>query len=228
LIDVIGREDRIAVFKYDSKLVTLVDFNQGHEVLDLVFDQLPTPGFSEANFYDALLETLSRMGAVGGRKAIIVISSGLDTFSRASYEHVLQRARDSATPIYTIALGRMLQAEAALHGPSAPLARIDWNSAEKQLEMLARESGARAYAPGSGLEIIGIYDDIMESLRVRYVIAYVSSNPARSGPPRQIRVELVDPGTGGPLKIRDANGKPVSARVVVHESYSPSATAGRR
>jgi hypothetical protein len=122
----------------------------------------------------------------------------------------------------------MMQAEAALYGPSAPLARIDWSGAEKQLEMLARVSGGRAYAPESGLEILAIYDDIMESLRVRYVIIYVSSNPATSGPPRQIRVELIDPGTGDPLKIRDSKGKPVAARVVVQESYSLSAAAGSR
>jgi hypothetical protein len=63
----------------------------------------------------------------------------------------------------------------------------------------------------------------MENLRLRYVITYVSSNSATSGQPRKIRVELIDPKTGQPLTFRDANGKPVMARVFVQESYSPSA-----
>ena len=72
LFDVIGRDDKIAILRYNERLETLADFNRGHEVLDSVFDRLaPAPTFSEANFYDALLETVDRMRDVGGRKAII-------------------------------------------------------------------------------------------------------------------------------------------------------------
>ena len=157
---------------------------------------------------------------------IIVISSGVDTFSKANYQQVLQAAQDSATPIYTIGLGRLMQQESAIYGVTAPFARIDWNSAEKQLEMLAKVSGGRAYVIESDVAIPAIYDDIMENLRVRYVVTYVSSNAAPSGPPRKIRVELIDPRTGETLKIRDSNGKPITARVFVPESYSPNITSG--
>src|SRR3989442_5860961 len=225
-LDVVGRDDKIAILKYDAKLETLADFDQGHEVLERVLDQLATPGFSEANFYDALLETLNRMREVSGRKAIIVISSGVDTFSKANYQQVLQAAQDSATPIYTIGLGRLMQQESAIYGVTAPFARIDWNSAEKQLETLAKVSGGRAYVIESDVAIPAIYDDIMENLRVRYVITYLSSNAATSGPPRKIRVELIDPRTGDTLKIRDSNGKAVTARIFVQENYSPSSASG--
>jgi len=60
------------------------------------------PTFSEVNFFDALLETLNRMRDVNGRKAIILVSSGIDTFSKANYQLVLEASRASATPIYTI------------------------------------------------------------------------------------------------------------------------------
>ena len=74
LLDVIGRDDKVAAFKYDSKLQTIADFSQGHEVLEGAFDHLEIPGFSEANFYDALQEALNRMRSISGRKAVIVIS----------------------------------------------------------------------------------------------------------------------------------------------------------
>jgi hypothetical protein len=74
--------------------------------------------------------------------------------------------------------------------------------------------------------IPGIYDDVMENLRLRYVVTYVSSNPATSGPPRNVQVELVDPTTGKPLKIRDSAGKIVSASVFVQQTYSPGGTSG--
>ena len=226
LLDVLGHDDKIAVFKYDGKLETVVDYNQGHDDIDRAFDRLGTPGFSETNFYDAFLETLNRMRDVSGRKAIIVISSGLDTFSKATFQQVLEAAQNSATSVYTIGLGPLIQSESAAYGATAPFARIDWSNAERQLEMLAKASGGRSYELDSAVGVPAIYDDIMENLRVRYVITYVSSNAAASGPARQIRVELIDPKSGGPLKIHDSNGKAVAAKVFVQESYSPNPASG--
>jgi len=177
-------------------------------VLERALQRLGTPGFSEANLYDALLGTLNRVRAAGGdRKAVIVISSGLDTFSKATQDQVFQSARDSGIPIYTIGLVRIIQRESAVYGTTAPFARVDWSGAEKFLENLAKVSGGRAYVLESDLTVAAVYDDIMENLRLRYVVTYVSSNPATSGPPRKVRVELVDPKTGQALKIRDSSGK---------------------
>ncbi|PYU18639.1 MAG: hypothetical protein DMG32_25890 [Acidobacteria bacterium] len=225
-LDVLEHDDKIAVFKYDANVETLVDFNQSHDVLDGVFNRLTTPGFSEANFYDAVLATLDRMKNVPGRKAIIVISSGIDTFSKTTYQEVLQAARVSSTPIYSIGLGRLMQQEAYIYGDKAPFARIDWNGAEKQLAELAKVSGGRAHIIDSKVEIPAIYDDIMENLRLGYVISYVSSNPAASRPPCKIRVELIDPKTGKPLTVLDSNGKPIAAKVFLQETSSPAPASG--
>jgi VWFA-related protein len=226
LLDVLEHDDKIAVFKYDANVETLVDLNQSHDVLDSVFNCLTTPGFSEANFYDAVLKTLDRMKNVPGRKAIIVISSGIDTFSKSTYQEVWQAARLSSIPIYAIGLGRLMQQEAYIYGDKAPFARIDWNGAERRLEELAKVSGGRAYIIDSNVEIPAIYDDIMENLRLRYVISYVSSKPVVPGEPCKIRVELIDSKTGKPLTVLDANGKPIAARVFVQESFSPATASG--
>jgi VWFA-related protein len=220
LLNVIGRDDKVAVFKYADKLDTLVDFNQSHETIDEAFERLGPEGFSEANFYDALLGTLNRMREIQGPKAIIVISSGLDTFSTASYPELLRAAQDAGTPIYTV------KREIGTYGTKAPFARIDWDGAERQMEELATSSGGSAYVPESDLEIPAVYDDIMEKLRLRYVVTYVSSNAECSGSPRRIRVELIDPKTGQVLKIRDSNGKAITANVFVLESYSPNSVSG--
>jgi VWFA-related protein len=226
LLGVLTPDDKVAIFKYDSKVDTLVDFTQNRDAIEKALDQLGDLAISESNFYDALLETLNRTHDFKGRKAIIVVSSGLDTFSKASFQQVLEAAQKSDTPIYIIGLSGIAKREASLHGETAPFARIDWKNAEKQLETLAKASGGRAYVIESDLEIPPIYDDIMENLRVRYVITYVSSNPATSGPPRSIRIELIDPKTGAPLKIHDASGKVVAARVYVQASYVTKAAPG--
>jgi VWFA-related protein len=226
LLDVTGRDDKIALLKYGEKLETLVDFEQNHEVAETALEPLDVPGFSETNFYDALLDTLDQMRGVRGRKAIIIVSTGVDTFSKATFEQVLQAAHDSATPIYTIGLVQLIRREVAVHEGTAPFARIDWNNAEKRLETLAKASGGRAYVLDSGIGIPAIYDDIMENLRLRYVVTYLSSNVDGSGRPHRIRVELIDPKTGEALKIRDSSGNAMAAKLRVQESYSPKSASG--
>jgi hypothetical protein len=119
-----------------------------------------------------------------------------------------------------------MKREAATYGPTAPFARIDWNTAEKQLETISKVSGGRAYMIQSDADLPAIFDDIMENLRIRYVITYTSSNPSSAGPPRSIRVDLVDPKTGQALKIHDATGKPVAAKVFLQETYTPKSASG--
>jgi hypothetical protein len=77
------------------------------------------------------------------------------------------------------------------------------------------------YSPQSTLDVSGIYDDLMENLRVRYVITYKSTAPPDASSPRIVRVELVDSRTGGPLSIVDASGRPVRSRIVIQKSYDP-------
>jgi hypothetical protein len=103
----------------------------------------------------------------------------------------------------------------------SPLSKIDWSRANDQLKKLSQVSGGRAYLRETDLEVPAIYDDLMEHLRVRYVITYVSSNPASSGSARSVRVELVNSSTGAPLRIVDAAGKAITARVSVQGQYAP-------
>jgi VWFA-related protein len=226
VLEVLQNNDKIAVFKYAVKLTQVSDFNQGRQGLNAAFEQFSAPPVSETNFYDALLETLNRMRDVADRKAIVVVSSGEDTFSKANYQQVLEAARTSGTPIYVIGLSELMKREGATYGPTAPFARIDWDTAEKQLEAISKVSGGRAYVIQSDADLPAVFDDIMENLRIRYVVTYVSSNPSSAGPPRSIRVELVDPKTGQALRIHDASGKPVAAKVLLQETYIPKSATG--
>ena len=70
-----------------------------------------------------------------------------------------------------------------------------------------------------------MYDDIIENLKVRYVLTYKSSVHADPNSPRTVRVELVNPSTGGPLQIVDQNGRAVRATVIVQDGYTPGTAA---
>ena len=143
LLNVLGHRDRLAVFTYSGQVKMLAGFGENRGDLSDVFEQLGTPEFSEANLYDAILGTLNFMRDVRGRKAIILISSGLDTFSKTTYEQVLQAAEQDRTPIYIIGLSEMMRGQAFIYGSAAPYAHMNWNEAERRLEHLATASGGR-------------------------------------------------------------------------------------
>lgn len=220
-LDEIGREDKVAIWKYGDKLDELASFSQGHETLESALVDLRTPPFSEVNFYDALVATLTRLQALPGRKALLLISSGLDTFSKANYEDVLRAVRASRVPIYVIDLGTAVQEHASMLSSRGPYVRIDWKRAESELQEIAQSSGGRMYSPQSTFDLSGTYDDLMENLRVRYVITYKSDSDHDLSTARSVRIELVDSRTGGPLEIIDANGKPVRSKISMEDSYTP-------
>jgi Ca-activated chloride channel homolog len=226
LIEAVGREDRIAIWKYADRPELITDFSQDHETLNTLLSSPQSPSVSEANLYDALVAILGRMREVDGRKAVVLVSSGVDTFSKTPFDEALKVAAISNTPVYAISLGEMLQRAADVFGTSAPSARIDWKRAKHELEEIARASGGRLYSPSISIDLSVIDDDIMENLKVRYVITYKSSAAGNLDSPRKVRVELVNPKTGGPIQIVDASGKTIHAHVVLEDSYVPGKAAG--
>ena len=189
LLDVLRNEDKVSIWKYSDNVQKLADGSQSRTYLDVVFDQLGTPELSEANLYDALIYATRQMQPVEGRKAVVVISSGLDTSSKANYDDVLKALDGSGTPVYAIGLSKILRDKSETWDLKEPLARINWTRAERELQEIARKSGGRAYFPDTTIELSPVYDDLMENLKVRYVITYRSSNDVDLNRPRTIRVQ---------------------------------------
>jgi len=215
LLGSLRSEDRVAVFSYADALTTLKDFDQPLSDLERALSALNVPGFSEANFYDAVTAVLARMTGIHGRKALLVVTSGTDTFSRATFEDVLSAARRSGTPIFVIDLSE----NAAHLTDVGPLARLDWTRVREELRALACVAGGRIYSAYAAHDAAAIYDDIMEYLRIRYVITYVSPSPPGRGARYAVRVELVDRHTGRPLRIVGTGGRSMAANIIARASY---------
>ena len=103
-LNVIHPKDWVAVVSFDMKTQILTDFTQDRSEVRGALDQLRIPGFSEYNFYDALNFVLDRMKEVHGRKAVIPIVTGLDSFSKLTYDQTLKIVRASDTPVYPISI----------------------------------------------------------------------------------------------------------------------------
>ncbi len=225
LLDELGRDDKVAIWEYADNPRQVAGFTTAHDRLDQFFMSSSVPDSSETNFYDALVSTSEAMKTVTGRKALIVITSGVDTFSKAKYTDALDAVRASGTPVYIVNLGPDLREEAKGYANAGPYAHLDWSKTEGQLQEIAKVSGGRMYAESSTIDLTGVYDDLMENLRVRYVINYRSTASDLLDAARTVRVELVDPKTNGPLAIIDANGKVIRSRVIVENSYVPSTSS---
>lgn len=210
LLNELGSEDKVAIWRYGDRLDRLSDFSKNRDAL--YFSGFKGPEFSETNFYDALTATLQKMEPLSGRKALVLISTGVDTFSNARYEDALNAARNSGTPIYVLDLGPALRQAVEHASAGGPYSRIDWKRAQTELQDIAKSSGGRLYTLSAASDLLSVYDDIMENLKVRYVIAYKSSAvDGSANTARNVRIELVDPKT------------PVGSKVFAEASYVPDA-----
>jgi Ca-activated chloride channel family protein len=219
LLDALTARDKVAVYAYADTVRLMADVSVPHERIYTVFNDLKPSSVSEANLYDALIDTLKRTQQMPGRRALLLISTGLDSFSYATFDDVVAAAEHGDTPVYCIGLADLVQRNFV--SSTGPLTRIDWNRANHQLETVSKVSNGRTYLRDSLLDAPAIYDDMMEHLRVRYIITYTSSGPGGGGTPRRVRVALVDPHTGRPLRITDASGKVIAASVSGEASYTP-------
>jgi VWFA-related protein len=220
LMNALMPDDKLALFSYTDTVKLLADMHRPRDQVDGLVDQLQISSFSEANLYDALIDTLNRTQSMPVRRALVLISTGLDSFSHATFDDVVAAAKRGDTPVYCIGLAELVQR--SLVSPLGPLSKVDWSRASNQLKALAQTSNGRTYLSDTVLDSRAIYDDLMEHLRVRYVIKYTSSGTRSGTSSRRVRVVLVDPRTGGPLRMTDAAGKVITARVSADASYTPN------
>ena len=97
-------DDYLAVIAYDLRTDILSDFTNDHGKIGEALGRLRIPGFSESNMFDALAETADRMQKIEGRKAILIITSGIDTFSKLTYDKTRKALQESAVPVYSIGI----------------------------------------------------------------------------------------------------------------------------
>ena len=209
-VDFIRPKDWVAVVAFDMKPEILTDFTQDRREVTGALDRLRIPGFSEANLWDSMAFTIDRMKDIQGRKAILLICSGFDTFSKLTYDKALKIAKTSDAAIYPISI---LEFMAVRYGDS-----IDSAQARNALTTIADYSGGKAYFPRFEAELGSIYEQISTQLRSRYSLGFVPTNTTKDGRYHKLKVELVDE-QGNPLRVVNQKGKVVKYRVVARDGY---------
>ena len=219
-LETLKPEDYVAVVAYDLRSEILSDFSTDKRKAYEAMQRLRIAAFSESNLYDALTDTADRMSTIEGRKAIVVIASGIDTFSKLTFDKTRKSLQQSGVPIYAIGIMQALREWMDARGGMGAIQRLDFLQADNQMRTFARETGGQSYFPRFFGEFPNIYRAIHEALRSQYAITYASTNQAKDGKFRKIVVQLVNPATNEPLRIVDEKGKPMKYTVIAKPGYN--------
>jgi len=225
-------QDWVAVISYDMRPQIQQDFTQDKSRVVAALNHLRIPGFSETNLFDALYDTIDRLERVQGRKYIILMSTGCDSFSKLNYDQVLKKVKGTRDiTIYAISVGQAIRLYAESRGLTRYLhctggmqtestAQLDFLQADNQMSTFAKMTGGKVYLPRFAGEVRDIVGDISNAIRNEYEISYHSTNPKLDGTFRKIKVELVDAQTGGPIKL-NVNGKPEKKySIIARDGYT--------
>ncbi len=207
--------DWLALASFDMQYRIEADFTQDPAALQQALYQMYFPGFSEANLFDAILNTLDRLKGVQGKKMILVLASGLDTFSKHTLDQTLKQVQQTDVSIFAIGMAKDFQPSDVFR----QLSRMDYLQAENQLNAFARMTGGRAWQPQFMGEISGIFEDLMGMLRNRYSLAFIPNAPSRDGKFHKIKIELVA-NDGKPLVLLNEKGKKIKTLIYAREGYT--------
>jgi len=211
--------DYVAVVTYDLKTHILNDFTNNKDLIAQSLQSLIIPGFSDTDMFDALYETLDRTSRIEGRKYIILIGTGRDTFSKLTLDKIL--AKIKATPnvtIFTIGTGALIRELADARGGMGPIGRMDYLQAENQMRTFASMTGGLSFNPMFQGALPDIFSTISNSTRNEYVLTYRPTNTKDDGSYRKIKVLLVD-NEGHPLRMQDEKNKPLKYSVIARDGY---------
>ncbi|MBX5494256.1 MAG: VWA domain-containing protein [Bryobacteraceae bacterium] len=219
-LETLKPEDYVAVVAYDLRPEILTDFTQNKQEAYQAMRRLQIAAYSESNLFDAITDTAERMSEIEGRKAIVLISSGIDTFSKLTFDKTRKILQGAGVPIYSIGLMQALREWYDARGYLGPIARLDFLQADNQLRTFSKETGGQSFFPRFYGEFPGIFAAISDALRNQYSLAYQPTNQARDGKFRKIKVELVDPATNQPLRIVNEKNKPIKYTIIAKSGYT--------
>ena len=227
------KDDWVAVSYFDMQPHILVDFTQDKKAVYGALNQLRIPGFAETNVFDALYDTLDRLDRVEGKKYIILVTTGVDTFSKITYDKILKKVKDTPdVTIFPMSIGFMLREYcethrdprcSSAHGFGIPVGHMDYLQGDNEMRTFASMTGGRAYFPRFQAEYAEDFQDIGNDIRNQYSLSYHPTNTKLDGTYRKVKVQVLA-ADGGQLKVKDQKGKDVKIEVVARDGYTAKHT----
>jgi len=226
------KDDWVAVAYYDMQPHILVDFTQDKKAIYGALNQLRVPGFAETNLFDALYDTLDRLDRIEGKKYIILVTTGIDTFSKLTLDKITKKVKDTKdVTIFPVSVGFIVREYCEIHpgycrdahGMGIHVTQMDYLQGDNEMRTFAAMTGGRAYFPRFEGELPELFGDISGDIRNQYSLSYHPTNTKLDGTYRKLKVQVVAP-DGGTLKVKDQKGKEQKIEVVSRDGYTAKHT----
>ncbi len=207
----LAEEDRISLIKFDDRIELLQDWTHSRFQLKRALGRIEPGMFTRFN--DALLlAAREQFGETKSRRAVIVLSDGIDSGrGTATLEAALQALLRAQVSVYVVSNTEISRAAKraeldALTGGSSSAVRFNQlriddlreglrvlDLSEQMLAQLTEATGGRLYKPQSFAGLEATYAEVAEELRHQYALYYTPLNKARDGAFRRVRVETTNP-----------------------------------
>ena len=175
-LDGLRDEDVAAVYRFDSKVERVQEFSGGRDLAPVAY-AIHAKGMTTLN--DAIVEAARTLAdRPEHRKAIVILSDGMDTFSKASAEKAVESALAVGASIYAVDMSA-LEVGGGARNQGAPT-----------LKGFADKTGGRFIATAGGPALRDAFAGIANELGQQYTIAYRPVNTARDGKWRKLEVKL--------------------------------------
>ncbi len=181
------RRDRVLFATFDDRITLRQDFTDRLELLDRAVFAVKNTGEKTA-LYDAIWQFCDeKMRSAQGRRALVVITDGDDTYSRADINDAIDIAQRTETTIFAIST------KAGLSGTVPGVeAGTTKDRGDKGLDRLCEETGGMAFFTGDMLSLEKSFTKIANELRSQYLITYRPSNNDYNGSYRKVEVKLTN------------------------------------
>ncbi len=191
------RKDKAAFMTFDHEILLRQDFTDKLDLLQKAVDSVKKTG-SQTALYDAVWQfSDEKLRNVPGRRVIVVITDGDDTFSRADLKDAIDIAQRTETTIFGIST------KAGFLGtvPGVEVGQMK-DKGDKLLTQLCEETGGEAFFTGDMLELERAFKKISDELKSQYLITYKPADQEYDGRTRKIEVRFADKENAKKYKIR--------------------------
>ncbi len=174
----------LATFSRDLEIRT--DFTKQIGEITASYSQLGWPSWNEIDAFDAVYDMLDKMGRLPGRRILIVVASGVDTFSEHNMDQVKAKAESENVTVFVAGLGSLFRSSYEPYLGSS--ARMSLIQSQAFLQMLAQKTGGFAWFPQHFNAFPDVMEGIMQSISTQYRLVY--DPPLRApGKFQKIKVE---------------------------------------
>jgi Ca-activated chloride channel family protein len=191
------RKDKAAFMTFDNEIKLLQDFTDKQDLLFKAVDKVGKTG-SQTALYDAIWQFCNeKLRTAPGRRVLVVITDGDDTFSRADINDAIDLAQRTETTIFAIStksgfLGTV---------PGVDTGQVN-DKGDKDLVRMCQETGGEAFFTGDMIALEKSFTKISNELRSQYILTYRPKNQEYDGTERLIEVRFADKQKQNDYKIR--------------------------